>query len=477
MVGASRDRIVIHRPVAYQEFSGARRKVASSYRMLGRSGVGVEVASYDRSKPLTIDPTVSYATFLGGSFIDEADALAVNSTGSAYITGFTCSADFPIAPGTSVPQPGFGGLCDAFVTKLSPDGHQLLYSTYLGGGGADRGNGIAVNQSGAVYVTGTTSGHFPVTAGAAQTAYGGGSSDAFVSKISAGGSTLIYSTYLGGEAIESGQAIAVPQGCLSSCDAFAVGYTLSFRFPATAGAFQTANGGTGDASDAFIARVNSSGTGLKYASYLGGHEGDGAFAVAVDSAGDAYVGGVTDAIGGNNFPITTASAAQKVFGGTADGFVAKINPTGTAPLIYSTYLGGSGFDSVLGIAIDSSGAAYVTGMTSSADFPTTAGAFQGTFGGGSGDGFITKLAAGGASLVYSSYLGGSGNDIGRAIALDSTGNAYINGNTSSSDFPAVSPVQAIPAPNGQLVISRNDGETFSASGLNPSARLSQRFGG
>ena len=201
---------------------------------------------------------------------------------------------------------------------------------------------------------------------------------------------------------------------------------------------------------------------------MGGHEGDGAFAVAVDSAGDAYVGGVTDAIGGNNFPIT-AGAAQKVFGGTADGFVTKINPTGTAPLIYSTYLGGSGFDSVLGIAIDASGDAYVTGITSSADFPATAGAFQRTFGGGSSDGFITKLAPDGASLVYSSYLGGSGNDIGRAIALDPIGNAYVNGNTSSSDFPKVSPVQAIPAPNGQLVVSRNDGDTFSASGLAPGA--------
>ena len=237
VVGAPRDRIVIHRPIAYQDFNGARRKVASSYKMLGRSRVGVEVASYDRSKPLTIDPTLSYATFMGGSFIDEADALAVDSTGSAYITGFTCSADFPIAPGTSVPQPDFGGLCDAFVTKLSPDGSQFVYSTYLGGSGSDRGNGIAVDQSGAVYLTGTTSGHFPVTAGAAQTAYGGGSSDAFVSKISADGSTLIYSTYLGGEAIDSGQAIAVPQGCSSGCDAFAVGYTLSFRFPATRGGF------------------------------------------------------------------------------------------------------------------------------------------------------------------------------------------------------------------------------------------------
>jgi hypothetical protein len=452
VVRAGRGTMLLRRPFAYQELGGARKRVAAHYRRIGKSTVAVQVASYDPQRTLTIDPIVNYQTFLGGTFFDSANAVATDSAGDTYVTGITCSANFPTTA-TAV-QPSVGGSCDAFVSKFSSSG-TLLFSTYLGGSGFDQGNAIAVDGAGESYIAGSTSGGFPTTAGAAQTTFSGGSSDAFLSKISSDGTALIYSTYLGGEAFDDAFAIAIPKGCPAACDAFVAGQTTSAHFPATPGAFQTANGGTLDPFDAFVARLNASGSFFKYATYLGGHESDGAFAIAVDAGGNAYVAGFADAILGSNFPIT-AAAAQTIFGGTADAFVTKLNPNGSA-LVYSTYLGGPGYDQATGIAIDSNGNAYVTGITFTPGFlgPFTA------FGpGGAPDDFVVKLSSDGSSSVYQTFLGGLGYEQSNAIAVDAAGDAYIAGITTFTDFPQANPVQPQPAAAGRLLKSSDGGATI-----------------
>ena len=265
------------------------------------------------------------------------------------------------------------------MTKLNATGTALVYSTYLGGTSVENGNGIAVDAAGNAYVTGTTlSTDFPTTPGAYQTASGGGE-DAFVTKLNATGTALVYSTYLGGSGSDDGLGIAVD----AAGNAYATGQTASTNFPTTTGAYQTTFGGV---EDAFVAKLNATGTALVYSTYLGGTGFDIGIGIAVDTAGSAYVTGVTES---TDFP-TTPGAFQTIYGGGEDAFVTKLNPTGTA-LVYSTYLGGSGLDGGNGIAVDAAGNAYVTGATGSPDFPTTPGAFQTTYGGGIYDAFVTKF--------------------------------------------------------------------------------------
>jgi hypothetical protein len=266
LLGTPAGRLVMHKPVAYQQKAGGGvEQVAGAYKRVGGTRVAVEVGPYDRSKPLVIDPAFVYATYLGGSTSDGASSVAVDPNGNAYLTGFTCSTNFPIIPPSAV-QPFPGGTCNAFVTKLNATGTAFLYSTFLGGVGPDQGNGIAVDQAGFAYVTGVTSGNFPITAGAAQINAGGPPTDAFIAKLSGDGTRLIFSTYLGGGALDVGTGIAIPAGCPGACDAFVSGYTTSTDFPATPGAAQTFNGGAGgDLFDAFAARLSASGARFKYA--------------------------------------------------------------------------------------------------------------------------------------------------------------------------------------------------------------------
>jgi len=296
----------------------------------------------------------------------------------------------------------------------------LFYSTYLGGGGDDVGNSIAVDESGDAYVTGQIdSTNFPTTPGAFQaTSMGGG--DAFVTKLNATGSGLVYSTYLGGSNFDAGRGIAVD----ASGNAYVTGGTASTDFPTTPGAFQTTPSGGGDA---FVTKLNSTGSLLLYSTYLHGADGE---SIAVDAAGNAYVTGDADS---TNFP-TTTGAFQTASGGALDAFVTKLNQTGTA-LVYSTYLGGSGSDVGRGIAVDTAGSAYVAGFTGSTNFPTSLGAFQTTYGGGTDDAFVTKVNLLGSGLVYSTYLGGSDFDASGGIAVDAAGNAYVTGGTRSTNFP------------------------------------------
>jgi hypothetical protein len=416
--------IRMRKPVIYQEGGGVRKEISGGYVLMGEHLVGFQVAAYDASRPLIIDPVLSYSTYLGGSgFDDQGLGIAVDAAGNAYVTGFTDSLDFPTTAGAFQPTLGGFGFNDAFVMKFNPTGSALVYSTYLGGRGGDEGLGIAVDAAGNAYVTGDTgSTDFPTTAGAFQP----GGPGAFVTKLDPTGGALVYSTYLGGSDFDQGTGIAVD----AAGNAYVTGGTSSTDFPTTAGAFQTTFGGGLGFPDAFVTKLNASGTALVYSTYLGGGGIDRGFGIAVDAAGNAYVTGFSDSL---DFP-TTAGAFQVTFGGGGDAFVTKLNPTGAA-LVTSTYLGGSGADAGRGIAVDAAGNAYVTGETDSRDFPTTGGAFQPTFDGPDFDAFVTKLNPTGAALVYSTYLGGSEFDVTQGIAVDAAGNAYVTGETSSRDFP------------------------------------------
>jgi len=490
------------RPVAYQQVGRRRRPIPARYALLGRGEVGVALGAHDARRAVVIDPVLSYSSYLGGSGDDNAKGIAVDAAGNAYVTGDTYALDYPLVGAAQGVYGGGGctskgcaydafvtkfnargnalvystylgganddrgnaiavdaagnayvtgytystnfptanalqansaspGYPDAFVTKLNAAGSGLVYSTYLGGIGPDNGLGIAVDAAGAAYVTGQTqSSNFP-TANAAQPAYSGGSGDAFVTKLNAAGSGLVYSTYLGGAGGESGYGIAVD----GAGSAYVTGYTSSTNFPVV-NALQAVYGGSRGYPDAFVTKLAPTGTAFAYSTYLGGASQDIAYGIAVDAAGDAYVTGSTNS---SNFP--TKNAFQSVFGGPVDAFVSELNAAGSG-LVYSTFLGNGSSDDGFGIAVDGAGRAYVTGDTSSATFPTQ-NAVQGTFGGPAGglDAFVATLLPGGGGLGYSTYLGGGGNDEGTAIAVDGSGSAYVAGLTASTNFPTRNAVQ------------------------------------
>jgi hypothetical protein len=490
----------LFKPNVYQNINGKKQIIAGRYilqpsqndeRLTNNVGpgiqIGFQVAAYDASRPLIIDPMLFYSSYLGGNGDDEAFGIAVDIAGNAYVTGLTTSTNFPTTLGAF--QTAFGGgPYDVFVTKLNPTGSGLFYSTYLGGGGDDRARGIAVDAADNAYVTGFTfSTNFPTTAGAFQTAFPGGSA-VFITKLNPTGSGLVYSTYLGGGGDDKAFGIAVDASgnayvtgrttglpttlgsfdpidtcsgsapfvtklnttgsglvystflCGNASTGQAVGIAVdvsgnayvtgaaSQTFPTTTGAFQTTLNGN----NAFVAKLNPTGSGLVYSTFLGGSGTDNTHGITVDASGNAFVTGATNS---TNFPITPG-AFQTTLNGGSDAFVTKLNPTGTA-LVYSTYIGGSQGEDGDSIAVDPSGNAYVTGLTTSVDFPTTGGAFQMTYGGGGSDAFVTKLNPIGSGLVYSSFLGGVGSDAGRGIAVDAFPNpyAYVTGLTDSTNFP------------------------------------------
>jgi Beta-propeller repeat len=416
---------VRHRaPNVYQDIEGVRCRVAASYAKQVSGEIGFAIDSYDAARPLVIDPVLVYSTYLGGNSNDQAIGIAVDQTGNAYITGYTSSANFPAVN----PIQQIGGGLDAFVTKINANGTSLAYSTYLGGSGDERAWSIAVDPSGNAALTGeTASTNFP-TAAAIQSVSGGGDLDAFVAKLNSAGSALIYSTYLGGTGSESGLGISAdPSG-----NTYLTGQTDSANFP-LAGAFQSVSGGT---IDGFVAKIDAPGSALVYSTYLGGNGDDVADSITVDSAGNAFITGNTQS---TNFPIASAFQLFNTSGQSA--FVSKFNPAGSA-LVYSTHLGGSvGGSRGRGIAVDALGNAYVTGFTESTDFPT-ANAFQTVYGGGT-DAFVTKFNPAGSTLVYSTFLGGSGSDDANSIAVDPLGNAYASGLTSGGNFPLANALQPV----------------------------------
>ena len=420
-----------HRPVIYQEHGGTRHDVAGHYVLIDENRVGFSVGDYDTHQPLVIDPVLEYSTYFGGNgdenLYSRSDlngaAIAVDAAGNAYFAGNTTSTDLRTE---NALQPGMAGAPDAFVAKLNAAGSALVYCTYLGGSGIDRAFGIAVDSEGSAYVTGRTqSPNFPMV----HPLQSGlrGVEDAFVAKLSAEGSSLIYSTFLGGSAGDDAHGIAVD----AEHSVYVVGGTFSTDFPVR-NALQSAYGG--GAVDAFVAKLNPSGSQLVYATYLGGSGDDHPEGVAVNAAGEAYVAGQTTSA---NFP--TVNPFQSTLGGPLDAFVARFNASGTA-LIYSTYLGGGGLDAASSIAVDAAGNAYIAGVTASTDFPT-AGALQAALS-GSLDAFVAKLNPAGSSLGYSSYLGGNGNEVAYSIAVDSFSCAYIAGATTSVNFPTADAQQA-----------------------------------
>ena len=416
VLGADGDEVRLRKPQVYQDAGRTRKAVEGRYWMAAADTISFRVGDYDRRKPLVIDPVLMYSTYLGGEDVDIGTSIAVDSAGNAYITGYT-EGDFP----TKNPlQPDYDADDDmAFVSKINPSGSALMYSTYLGGYQGNPGYGIAVDSAGNAYVTGsTTSSNFP-TVNPLQP-HLEGDANAFVAKLNPTGSALVYSTYLGGSVDDVGMGIAVD----SSGNAHVTGFTESTNFPTKNPLQPTYGSGY---NNAFVAKINPSGSALVYSTYLGGSVDEVGFGIAVDSSGDTYVTGLS---GSPDFP--TKNPLQPTLGGGYDAFVAKINPSGSA-LRYSTYLGGGGTDVGYGIAVDSSGNAYVVGATASTNFPTK-NPLQPVYGGG-GDAFVAKINPSGSALVYSTYLGGSEDDAGMGIAVDSSGNANVTGYTYSTNFP------------------------------------------
>ncbi len=455
-------------PILYQRVDGERHAVTGGYALRGDGTVGFAVGAYDPTLPLVIDPTLSYSTFLGGTGDDQGYGIAVDGHGSAYITGSTTSANFPTGPAAF--QPAYGTYTDAFVTKLDASGARVystylggtgfdtgyaiavdaggdayvagntysydfpttagtrtrhaydeafvtklnagggqVYSTYLGGDGSEAAHGIVADTSGNAYITGyTTSMNFPSTSGVSQPVYGGGSRDAFLTKLNGSGG-IVYSTFLGGTDQDEANALAVD----AVGNAYITGYTYSADFPVTNG---SAFGGT---IDAFVTKVNSTG-GRVYSTYLGGSDEDRGTGIALDGNGNAYVTGDTYS---TDFPLTNGTAISG-----EGAFVTKLNTAGARA--YSVALGGSGGDFAYAIAAGAGGSVYVTGYTSSTDLPVT----DATMLNGVSDAFVVKLNASG-TRVFGTYMGGSGTEEGDGIAVDAAGNAYVTGKTSSATFP------------------------------------------
>ncbi len=436
--------VLLGKPRIYQMIPGSpgwRKSIAGGYALKPGGHIGFQVGDYDRNQPLIVDPVLNYSTYLGGSGYDSGTAIAVDASGNAYVTGFTRSPNFPATAGSFQTSCGTTGTCngyfwDAFVTKLTAKG-QVIYSTFLGGSGNDIGKAIAVDASGSAYVAGQTfSSDFPTTVGAFKTTYGG-AGDAFVAKVSPAGTSLQYSTYLGGSGIDNAEGVAVD----STGNAYVTGQTYSTDFP-TAAPVQAVNGGNQD-SDAFVTEINSSGSALVYSTYLGGSSMDWGNAITVDSSGNAYVLGFTRSA---DFPL--AGSLQSTCGGCpgfADAFVAELAPNGSA-LLHSTYLGGSGDDHGTGITIDSDSNIYVTGFTYSTDFPITSGAYQTSLTNGKSAAFVTKIAPDFSSLTFSTFVQGNSLSYGKSIAVD-MGNIFVAGQTFSPTFPVLSPVQSACAPS------------------------------
>ncbi len=428
-------------PVAWQQ-GPARRPVAVSYSLPPASAertsasphadspvqVGFRVGSYDTGRDLILDPVVLlYCGFIGGAGNDYDSDIAADAAGNLYVTGRTnwSATTFPVIVG---PDLTFNGNYDAFVAKVNPSGSALVYAGFLGGRQDEGETGIAVDQDGSAYVTGSTlspEDSFPVLVGPDLTFNGGGSWDAFIAKVDPTGVRLLYSGYIGGRDTDIGEAVAVD----AARNAYVTGYTRSQAdsFPVLIGPELRNDGHFGDA---FVAKVDASGAKLLYAGYIGGYGEDDGHDIAVDGAGAAYVTGETESLE-TTFPVI--GGPDLTYNGDRDAFVAKVIPGG-AGLAYAGYIGGPYWDSGAGIAVDAGGNAYVTGWVRSG-----IAIFQGvpgpdtTFNGGA-DVFIAKIAPGGTRLAYAGYIGGAADDYGLAVVVGAGGDAYVTGRTSSDEM-------------------------------------------
>lgn len=495
-------KLVNHIPLVYQEINRVKETISGRYVLKGRNLIRFQIEAYDPGRTIVIDPVLVYSTYLGGTESDSGRGIDVDSAGNVYVTGSTLSTDFPTVPGafqtagvggdafvtkfdptgsalvystyiggdngasaydisvdaegnallmgrtssTDFPtmnayQSSLNGGDDIFVLKLNSEGTALLYSTYLGGKGGEAGIGIATDSSGNVYVTGNTgSDDFPTTPGVViPNSNSGAFVEAFVAKVNpakSGQESLVYSTYLTNLSFRWVGYFVYAQGIAADRfgNAYVTGFTNSDDFPTTPDAFQPTIA-SGVPYDAFVTKISSDGSFFWYSTYLGGYDDDYGRGIFVDASGNAYVTGDTRS---TNFPMK--DPLQSNNRGITDVFITKLNPSGSA-LIYSTYLGGSSYDTGYSITVDAAGNAYLTGSTESADFPV-ANSFQSIHGGGFRDAFATKISSTGSRLLYSTYFGGEGDDdIGYDIVTDLAGNVYVAGETTSADFPTVNAFQ------------------------------------
>jgi hypothetical protein len=403
--------------IAGVTFSQDLPTTAGAYRRSPIGGWDTYVAKFDRHG------TLVYSTYLGGAGDDFALGIAVDARGAAYVVGFTNSQDFPVTGGAF--QSTFaGGNNDAFAVKLAPDGSRLEYSTYLGGSDDELAYIGPIDRAGHLHVMGYTySADFPVTPGAFQTAHAG-AADAFVAKLNARGTKLVYATFVGGSGEDQGWDGNIDD----DGNVYLDGSTTSADFPVTHGAFQPGLAGT---SDAFVFKLSQDGSRLVLSSYLGGTGDEFVSDLGLDADGNIYVVGSTSS---TDFPVTRKAAQPAFAGGGEDGFIAKIDRAGRR-ILYSTYVGGSGMDVVGGIRIDGHGAMYLHGTTDSSDLATTPDALQSANLGG-GDLFVMKLGSDG-EIAYATYLGGTGWDYawGAGSDLDAQGHYHFAAVSCSEDFP------------------------------------------
>jgi uncharacterized repeat protein (TIGR01451 family) len=436
--------IQLRRPQVYQQIGNRKHPVAARYVLESGNRVAFALANYDHRHALVIDPRLAYFSYLGGTGNESTPSIAVDSAFNAYLAGTTTSTDFPTTAGAY--QTAKKGITsNIFVTKFNSAGTALVFSTYLGGTGTDTAAGIAVDKGFNVYVTGTTSsGDFPVTPGSAYQSSPKGAGDVFVTELNSSGSGLVYSTYLSGSNADAASGVAV--GPLAGT-VFVTGTTQSTDF-----ANVTRPGNLTGSSEFFVAELNTGKQGAAsrvYTTYVGGStpfsgsamtDGGG---IVVDPSGNAYITGGT-----NYTDLPVVNAYQSSLRGAENAFVAKLNPNGTLPALFLTYLGGNGKDIGSAIATDSAGNAYVTGSTTSTNFPTvtaTGGTlYQGAFA-GTTDAFVTKVASAGTSLIWSTYVGQSADTSGLGIAVDANQNSFVTGSTSGT-VTTVKPTQ--PASGG-----------------------------
>jgi hypothetical protein len=500
-ISSAGDELKLLAPVAYQEKNGRREIVQARYILAASHQVGFELGAYDQSRPLVIDPVLTFAaTFGTGSNQTIISDVQVDSNGNIYLSGTTCDTNYPTTSGAFQTSGGsnLSAACyDAVVTKLNPTASQLLYSTYIGGQtNVDFAVHLLVNTAGEATVAGTTGSiDFPTTSGAYQRSLKSGTcnyspffvnqpcADAFLLKLSADGSSLVYSTLFGGERGDMVMGLAQD----TSGDSYISGLTDSTQLPVNSSSYSstyngaaTCQGGTLPCFNGFIAKLNPNGTQLLASTYLGGTDDDNAAQVAVDTSGNVYVTGTADSV---NFP-TTAGAYRTTHAGpvhSGDAYLAKLDST-LHTLQYSTFFGGSAEDISINLRVDATGAAYITGSTLSSDLPTTLGAFQTTYKGAPlgttqcisaldtsilnqptcGDVFLAKIdpsKSGAAQLDFATYIGGSANDFAYTLSLDSQQNVWILGDTNSPDFPLTSDAYFSNGSTANLFLSeiKNDG--------------------
>lgn len=437
-------------PVAWQRSDDRRVPVTVSYRLLGDGSIGFAVGAYDRTRPLVIDPYLVYSALVGGGERDEGWAIAVDDAGNTYVTGTTLSNDFP---GSGPPQAGYGGehrgnFGDAFIMKLAPHGDDLVYMTYLGGSASENAAAIALDDAGNVYVTGVTwSDDFP-TVNALQASRGADDcssqpcSDAFVSKLNSAGDALVFSTYLGGDREENAGLVDVGTRSVglgidvdSVGNVYVTGRTFSENFPVVNAVSPNLTGLT----DIFVSKLRPDGRALLYSSYFGGSGAEYSGDIAADDSGNAFVTGATLS---SDFPVVGGFQGDIGSTGVADAVVVKIDTTAVGPgsVVFSTYLGGDGIDYGFGIEVDGNGAVYVGGHTTSTDFPTVNAFLDTNVAADAGDpiprmAFAARILANGSALGYSTYLGGTADDICYDIDINDSGHIFLAGRTNSDDLP------------------------------------------